>query len=42
MGHLSRGHGVYGKLQKRLDRFMIGAPPSREIFEILKLLYTEQ
>ncbi len=42
MGHLSRGHGVYGKLQKRLDRFVIGAPPSREIFEILKLLYTEQ
>jgi Na+-translocating ferredoxin:NAD+ oxidoreductase RNF subunit RnfB len=42
MGHLSRGYGVYGKLRKRLDRFAIGAPSSREIFEILRLLYTEE
>jgi ferredoxin len=42
MGHLSGGYGVYGNLQKRLDRFMIGAPASREIIAILELLYTEQ
>jgi ferredoxin len=42
MGHLSGRYGVYGNLQKRLDRFMIGAPASREIFAILELLYTRQ
>lgn len=42
MGHLSGGLGVYGKLRERLDRFVIGAPPSKEIYEILKTLYTEE
>ena len=40
MGHIRNGHGVYGRLQKRLDRFPIGAPPAPALFEILKRLYT--
>ncbi|HEU5361441.1 MAG TPA: 4Fe-4S dicluster domain-containing protein [Candidatus Deferrimicrobiaceae bacterium] len=42
MGHLRNGHGVYGRLQKRLDRYPIGAPPADAIYEILKRLYTEE
>lgn len=42
MAHLRKGHGVYGRLQKRLDRFPIGAPPAPALFEILKRLYTEE
>ena len=42
MGHHRNGHGVYGRLQKRLDRFPIGAPPAEALFEILKRLYTEE
>src|SRR4030066_504355 len=42
MGHVRNGHGVYGRLQKRLDRFPIGAPPTPALYEILKRLYTEE
>ncbi|RMG58728.1 MAG: 4Fe-4S dicluster domain-containing protein [Deltaproteobacteria bacterium] len=42
MGHLGKAYGVYGKLRERLDMFPIGAPESKEIYEILKILYTEQ
>ncbi|MBE0568428.1 MAG: 4Fe-4S dicluster domain-containing protein [Deltaproteobacteria bacterium] len=42
MGHLHNGKGVYGRLQKRLDRFPIGAPPAEALFEILKGLYTPE
>jgi len=42
MGHLRTGNGIYGRLQKRLDRFPIGAPPAPALFEILKRLYTEE
>jgi len=42
MGHIRNGHGVYGRLQRRLDRFPIGAPPSPALYEILKRLYTEE
>lgn len=42
MGHMGKGHGVYGRLQKRLDRYPIGAPPADAIYEILKRLYTEE
>jgi formate hydrogenlyase subunit 6/NADH:ubiquinone oxidoreductase subunit I len=42
MGHIRNGQGVYGRLQKRLDRFPIGAPPAPALFEILKRLYTEE
>lgn len=42
MGHIRNGHGVYGRLQKRLDRFPIGAPPAPALYEILKRLYTEE
>jgi Pyruvate/2-oxoacid:ferredoxin oxidoreductase delta subunit len=42
MGHVRNGHGVYGRLQERLDRFPIGAPPAEALFEILKRLYTEE
>ena len=42
MGHVRNGQGVYGRLQKRLDRFPIGAPPAPALYEILKRLYTEE
>ena len=42
MGHIHNGSGVYGRLQKRLDRFPIGAPPAAALYEILKRLYTEE
>ena len=42
MGHIRNGEGVYGRLQKRLDRFPIGAPPAPALYEILKRLYTEE
>jgi len=42
MAHLRKGQGVYGRLQKRLDRFPIGAPSAPALFEILKRLYTEE
>ena len=42
MGHIRRGEGAYGRLQKRLDRFPIGAPPASALYEILKRLYTEE
>ncbi len=42
MGHLDRAHGVYGRLRERLDMFPIGAPQSEEIYEILKILYSER
>ena len=42
MGHIRKGEGVYGRLQKRLDRFPIGAPPASALYEILKRLYTEE
>ena len=42
MAHLRNRQGVYGRLQKRLDRFPIGAPPAPALYEILKRLYTEE
>ncbi len=42
MGHIRTGKGIYGRLQERLDRFPIGAPPAEALYEILKLLYTEE
>jgi Pyruvate/2-oxoacid:ferredoxin oxidoreductase delta subunit len=42
MGHIRNGQGVYGRLQKRLDRFPIGAPPAAALYEILKRLFTEE
>ncbi len=42
MGHIRNGKGVYGRLQKRLDRFPIGAPPAEALYEILKRLFTEE
>ena len=42
MGHIRNGQGVYRRLQKRLDRFPIGAPPAPALYEILKRLYTEE
>ncbi len=42
MGHIRNGQGVYGRLQKRLDRFPIGAPAAPALYEILKRLYTEE
>lgn len=33
---------MYGRLQKRLDRFPIGAPSAPALYEILKRLYTEE
>ncbi|MGB7972424.1 MAG: hypothetical protein WCF31_10690 [Candidatus Deferrimicrobiaceae bacterium] len=42
MGHLGSGQGVYGRLQKRLDRYPIGAPPAPALHEILRRLYSEE
>ena len=42
MGHLRSGQGVYGRLQKRLDRYPIGAPPAPALYEILRRLYSEE
>ncbi len=42
MGHIRSGNGVYGRLQKRLDRFPIGAPDAPALYEILSRLYTEE
>jgi NAD-dependent dihydropyrimidine dehydrogenase PreA subunit len=42
MGHLGMGLGVYGKLQKRLDKFPIGAPSAKELYEILRILFSEE
>src|SRR4030065_401229 len=42
MGHVRNGHGVYGRLQERLDRFPIGAPPAGGAFEIPKRPSTEE
>jgi len=42
VGHIRNGNGVYVRLQKRLDRFPIGAPPAPALYEILKALYTEE
>ena len=42
MGHVRNGHGVYGRLQERLDLYPIGAPPADALYEILKQLYTEE
>ena len=42
MGHIRNGQGVYGRLQKRPDRFPIGAPPAAALYEILRRLYTEE
>jgi Na+-translocating ferredoxin:NAD+ oxidoreductase RNF subunit RnfB len=40
MGHL-QFQGVYSKLQKRLDAYPVGAPESKGIYEILKILFSE-
>ncbi len=42
MGHLGRDLGVYGKLQRRLDRYPIGAPPAKELYKILRILFSEE
>jgi ferredoxin len=42
MGHVRGGLGVYGTLQKRLNRYPIGAPSTRELYEILKILFAEE
>ena len=42
MGHIRNGQGIYGRLQKRLDRFPIGAPPAEALYEILKRLFSEE
>jgi Pyruvate/2-oxoacid:ferredoxin oxidoreductase delta subunit len=42
MGHLRNGQGVYGKLQKRLDAYPIGAPAAPALYEILKRLFSEK
>ena len=43
MGHkTSREENSYVKLQQRLDRAPQGAPPSQALFDILKILFTEE
>jgi len=42
MGHLGSVHKTYLDLQARLDRTHIGMPEGEALYDILKLLYTEQ
>jgi len=42
MGHLATAEGVYVELAERLHRYPIGAPPAKELYEILKILYSEE
>ena len=44
MGHaiLPPGHGAYERLVRRLNRFPQGAPPSERLFQILRLLVSEE
>ena len=44
MGHatLSPGHAAYARLVARLNRFPQGAPPSERLFQILRLLVSEE
>lgn len=42
MGHHSDIKLPYQKLQERLDKYPIGAPKSKELYEILKILYTTE
>lgn len=41
MGHNHTHGSVYSRLGERLDRFPQGAPPSKLLFDILKILMTE-
>ncbi len=42
MGHIRNGNGIYRRLQRRLDRFPIGAPPAEALHEILRRLFSEE
>lgn len=42
MAHNHTHGSVYSRLAERLDRFPQGAPPSRLLFDILKILVTEE
>jgi ferredoxin len=44
MGHttLPAGHGTYARLVQRLNRFPQGAPPSERLFQILRILVSEE
>lgn len=39
---LRPGNGTYDRLVQRLNRFPQGAPPSERLFQILKMLFSEQ
>jgi len=39
---LGPGHGTYDRLAERLNRFPQGAPPSERLFQILRLLVSEE
>lgn len=41
MGHVA-SKGVFESLRERLDRFPVGAPGQTTIYEILKILFTEE
>jgi len=40
MGHLHDSKAVFSRLQQRIDKTQSGLPPSPEVFEILKELFT--
>ncbi|MFQ6016449.1 MAG: 4Fe-4S binding protein [Anaerolineae bacterium] len=42
MAHLATGKGPYLDLAQTLNRFPIGAPPTKELYQILKILYSEE
>jgi Pyruvate/2-oxoacid:ferredoxin oxidoreductase delta subunit len=41
MGHV-HARKIYRDLQKRLDRWVVGAPETKSLFEILKICFTEE
>jgi len=41
MGHIA-AKGIYKDLQKRLDRNVVGAPEAKELYEILRIMYSEK
>jgi DNA-binding MarR family transcriptional regulator len=42
MGHIYNVKEQYLALQRRLDQTQSGLPPAQEVYEILKMLFTEE
>jgi len=42
MGHLNSAKDIYPELRKRLDKNPVGAPDIKEMYEILKIVFSEE